>query len=1318
MSKIKKIIFSLMMAILTIVGFHTIINAYSVGQKDPVVITYDEYQNSGSIFCVEHWQALTTYNYYNVISQVTIEGNRSTDHEGNTIESWHNAKLAYILSADNGSYKRGGPVANAIWNYMYTWLTNVGQYHAGLYQGFSNGVHGSPTWLDTASDNYANNLGDTIQVKDNTNRDNIKVSAYERDGEAYMRVGPFNWSFPGQMVNVTAEDQNGNQISNLKFSSFNGSNEYWYGANNIESGKEFYLSVPMDLNLTKITRITGQASATVKGVNIWFLESTEGYKQNLIVREPYEVPVDLTTPFDYDITTQGNLKIIKVNKDNKEFVLPGVGFIIQHKETGKYLDQAPDGTISYVDEKDAMEFITNVKGEIPLEGLIVGTYVAYETKNPNYGYEFLAEGQEKPIVADETTVFIIENTQIYVKLSGYVWVDQVDGKRTERNDLFKTTTKTPIGEDQPDGKDILFNGVIVRLKDRTTGETLQETVTSKLDRYKDSVNNGNGEYLFMDVLIEKLKDYYIEFQYDGLTYTNVVPHIEQDRGSKSAESEEERDTFNKNFSKVEGKTRNTGFTKDANDKEKHALSYNLNEAEHEATLINNGQYTITANTDVPNYRIRNHFTYGQEEVQYINLGLYEREQPDLAIEKDLNNVRVAVNGYEHTYLYSQRFLNEGEYGSGFNVGVKFGSKYSNVSYTRAIYKADYEYRNEKENSKELKVYVTYEIKLRNESSNLTAKVNSMVEYFDQKYETIKAGTKLDGTKKIIEDIASPQVSNYNNNYKKAIINTNTTLGAGKETSIYVEFALSREAVINILNDKATLNSVSEINSYSIFNGNKIYAGIDRDSAPGNCIPGDTRTYEDDTDSSPALKLEVADAREIAGKVFLDETTGELMTGKIRQGSGAYEENEKGIKGVAITFQENTGSEKVYHATTNDNGDFFISGYIPGDYTLTYTWGDKTYTVQDYKATIYNKDRDQNNKKWYKENVDTRLSDAMDNYTTRQAIDEEIKRVTNGTESKITKTIMDSTTPTMGIGVEYESAYTASYGDRYTYRINNVDFGIVERARQDLKLTKRIKTLKATLANGQAIADLEIDENGNVTGNKQHVTYMKPSPNITPSNGFIRLELDNELIQGTILEVGYEIKAINQSELDFLSPNYYHYGIQEGQKITIEPTGIIDYLDKNWSFDSKKNPQWQVKTLEEIKNLELIAETVYNNEESKIEEKTILYTEGLKGTKLEPEQTAEIMLNVSKILTTAEDISLDNETEVAELNRPGGSKPESTPGSYVPGTTPIETDEAKAETTIVIPATGENQNYILPVIIGVTAFIIIGAGVIIIKKKVM
>lgn len=1325
MRQLKKIIVSVIIGIMAILGFYTTTKAYDVGER--LNISYYQYLTDSNIFCAEYGQALRDYNAYTIVSQVKIEGNKSTDQVGDTITSWHNAKMAYILSQDNGSIKDSGPVANSVWNYLYTWLTKVGQYHAGLSLTFSNGQQAAPSWIDKASTDYANNYGEEEKeekITDNTNKDNIKVVAYQgTDGNSYMRVGPFNWSFPGNMESVTVNDQNGNAIGGISFSSFSGNEEYWYEEDSIESGKDFYITVPMSSDITKITTITGKAKTKVNSVNIWFLEAIEGYKQNLIIREPYEAEVEIETTFDYDISTQGHLQVIKVNKDNQVVKLPGVTFHIQHKNTGKYVHRDERNKISYVNSKEeASVFTTDEKGEILIENLIVGTYVAYEIENPNYGYEILTEGVEHDVIVDKTEKFVISNKQVYIKLSGYVWVDKVDGKKSDRNDLFKTPNS-----EQPDSQDILFNGIKVRLKDRTTGETLQETVTSKLDHYKDSINDGNGEYLFKDVLIEKLKDYYIEFEYDGLTYTNVVPHIEKDTGSKSAEKAEgkgSRDEFNKNFSVVEGSGRNTGYTRDANGNEKHQLAYNIDESQHTATLINNGQYTITANTDVPDYKIRNHFTFGQEEIRYINLGLYEREQPDIALTKDLENVRVTINGYEHTYVYAQRFLNAGEYGDGFNVGVKFGSKYGSMSYSRAIYKADYEYRNENDQSKELKVYVTYKLTMRNKSDHLVTQVNKLVDYYDSKYELLAVGNKLDEKGRIVKGEMAHKEENYNGKYKKTTIQNNTRLEAEKEDSIYVEFALNREAVLNVLNNKANLDNVAEIASYSIFDGNKIYAGIDKNSNPGNSVPGDSRTYEDDTDASPALKLEVADAREMAGKVFLDETSGDLMTGQTRLGDGKYTENEKGIEGVDITLTETTGSGKVYTAKTDSNGDFLIKDYIPGDYTLTYTWGDKTYTVQNYKGTIYNDKDRQNNKKWYKENVDTRLSDAMDNLKTvqeapkgsREQIDDEIKKVMNQTEAKITRTKMDSTTPMMGIGVEYETTYTASMGDRYIYKVANIDLGIVERARQDLALKKRVKTLKATLTNGQVIVNLAIDENGNVTGEKNGITYMGPNPNIIPSNGFIRLELDNELIQGTVLEVGYEIKAINQSELDYLSDNYYLYGIVEGPVVTVEPTGIIDYLDKNWAFDSDKNPQWQVKTLDEIKDI--VAETVYNNPNATIEEKTILYTESLKGQQLEPTKSAEVMLHVSKILTTTDEISLDNETEIAELTKTGGSKPQSTPGNYVPGKAFMETDDSMAETTIVTPATGENQNYIVLIMIGTFAFVILGVGVVIIKKKLL
>ena len=1270
MGKLKKIAFGIAVILFAILGFATNSDAYHVGQK--VTLTSNQYLNSSNIFCMEHGQSISSVMNYTVISNVRIEGTKSTDHTGKTIDHWDNAKLAYILSQNNGSVKWTGPVANAIWNFGYTWMRDVGQYHAGLYLGFAGSKKGDySSWVDQGANDYANSIANGTNITDNTNKDNIQVVAYQKDGKAYMRIGPFNWTFGGTITDINVYDQDSNPISEKLFSSFSGSTENFFDASGIKSGTDFYISVPLDGTITKVTKITGNMQIKLKGVNIWFLEATNGYLQNMLIREPYETTDNVEINFDYDIPTTGRLRIIKVNKDNHEFKLPGVGFYIMNQDMGKYIKQDENGNISYVDTKEeATEFITDENGEIYIENLLVGEYVAYETQNPNYGYEFLTDGQVTEIIADETTEFMIENKQIYVKLSGYVWVDKISGKLSTRNDLYHDS-------DYDDG-DILLDGITVRLKDRTTGETIMEATTAD-----------GGEYLFMDVLIEKLQDYYIEFEYDGLTYTNVMPNIDKDNGSKSAENAEVRDRFNKNFSTVEGgSSEDTGITLDENGNKVHDLSYNLDKNEHKSTLINNGQFLITGNTDETGYSIWDHFTYGMEEIKYINQGLYERSQPDMALIKDLENVRVAVNGYQHVYDYSQRFLNQGEYGDGFNVGVKFGQKYGSMSYTRAIYKADYEYIDEADNSKELKVFVTYRIALRNETTDLVNKINSIIDYYDANYTLLRAGTALDENGNITGEELTHTETAYNDEYSKTVINTNITLDPQSTKDVYV-------------------------NSYSVFdtNGN-VYAGIDKDSNPANSTPGDKTTYQDDTDSAPGFKLEVADSRTLSGKVFLDSTTGELMTGEIRQGSGAYEEGELGIEGVEITLTENTGSGKVYNATTDSNGDFLITDYIPGDYTLTYTWGNETYTVQNYKGTVYDSTRDQTNKQWFKENVEERKTDAIDDYNLRQQIDEELKHITSSTETTIDK--MNSTTPTMGIGVEYESVYTASSGDRYTYEINNVDFGIVERARQKLGMTKRVKTAKVTLANGQVIIDATIDENGNITGEKDHLTHMGPSETAVPANGYVRIELDNELIQGAILEVGYEVKATNLSEMDYLSENYYKYGIIEGDVVTITPTAVIDYLDRDWAFDETNNPDWQIKSLDEIKDL--VAEVVYNNENSTINAKTILYTEKLKQYNLKPTEAASVDLLVSRMLATSDEISIDNETEVAVLDKTGGAKPDETPGNYIPGSGHTEIDDNMAETVLVTPATGENLNIIIPIVVGVTALVILGVGIFLIKKR--
>ena len=589
MSKVKKLLIGMIVMALAILAFANIANAaYSVGQS--VSVTYSDYLNDPNLYCVEHNQALSGRLTYRVISEIDIRGNTSTDHTGKSINSWHNAKLAHILSADNGGYKESGPVQNAIWNYMYTWMKNVGQYHEGLYDGFASTVQGNGSYLDSSSSDYANELAN-LGITDNTNKAGIKVQS---DGN-YIKIGPFNWSFAGTLNNIAVKDQNGNTVSGITFQIYTGTTINTIGVGSIQSGRDFYISIPISSGISRITTISASGSTEVEGVKVWFLESQNGYSfQNLIAREPYRTPYPYETTFEYNIDLLGSLRVIKVNKDNHEIRLQGVGFKFQNKQSGLYVHEDANGNITYVPENQATEFVTDANGEILIENLIVGTYIAYETQNPNYGYEFISDGVEGTVIVDKTQDFVIENKQIYVKLSGYVWVDKQSEKQSQRNSLYR--------DDLKDDADELLEGVIVRLIDRTTGEVVKNDDGEDFYALTKEIDLGDSiirYYQFVDVKIENLENYYIQFEYDGLTYTNVTPHIDKDNGSKAAENPGVRDAFNKKFSTIEGTSETTGVALDENGNVAHELSYRKDKEQHKSTFINEGlpvgQYPITAN---------------------------------------------------------------------------------------------------------------------------------------------------------------------------------------------------------------------------------------------------------------------------------------------------------------------------------------------------------------------------------------------------------------------------------------------------------------------------------------------------------------------------------------------------------------------------------------------------------------------------------------------------------------------------------------------------------------------------------------------------
>ena len=406
MSKIKKLA---VLCFMILLGSFVITNSVNAESK---YFSYADLCYNETLLCAQHHQGMHG-STYKLVTEINITGNKSTGN-GATVESWHNAKLASILSHRRGQGNYGVndvedlPVQNAIWKYLGTWISEVGYKHR-IAQYFVNnsGKANFNTSIEAEAEEYANNYknGNLTQITDKTDKSKIKVTQYTEGNEQYLRVGPFKYEFPEKLSEINVITDKNSKMKIKCFEKCIKENQYskYSNINQIKSGDEFYISVKMPTDGTsQIKKITVKGKANVKHVTIKFWESLNMSEQNLLQYNYKDEEIDINQTFDYDIRILGNLKVIKVNKDNTKIKLQGVGFYIQNKDTKKWV-KAKNDTVSYTDKKeDATEFITDKNGEITIKNLVVGTYVAYETKNPNYGYEIIKEGQEKSITVDKT----------------------------------------------------------------------------------------------------------------------------------------------------------------------------------------------------------------------------------------------------------------------------------------------------------------------------------------------------------------------------------------------------------------------------------------------------------------------------------------------------------------------------------------------------------------------------------------------------------------------------------------------------------------------------------------------------------------------------------------------------------------------------------------------------------------------------------------------------------------------------------------------------------------------------------------------------
>lgn len=1136
----------------------------------------------------------------------------------------------------------------------------------------------------------------------------------------------------------------------------------------------------------------------------------------------------------------GNLRISKIDTDSGK-KLAGVKFKIKNSNGAYIRAVTTEGEQNEVKQsihltglKDANEyyattFITNEEGIIEIHNLLIGDYQVIETSiGENDGYEIddnyiswesnvnkngkgriakvRVEKQSSENTKDTTnnnvTMLTVKNKKKYIDLKGYVWQDIEGFSKSEyqTNDHYQA--------DEDDINDRLLEGITVQLKDEN-GQIIQ--LKNEKEEFVDAetTTNKNGEYAFQKVEINEMNHYQIEFIYNGMSYEAVEKDPDKKNTNGSKAEEINRDQFNKAYETITyGKSNQYDLAYEY-DKDKHEsqllygdkanYNYGYDHDKTEGREPVSGvdkQYEMRAITKLADIISSEEINKKDStEVANINLGIKKRVQLDLMLGKELNSVKVSINGENHVYQYADRYNSNNNED---NMGPQVSFEKKDKTYTRALYASDVCY--EGENS--LQVKVTYKIKISLEALDLTSHVNEITDYYSNQYfnekENVKVGKKIDNNGDIEEgfelEFDFDEVDSEEANYYKMIIKNPCDLTCSNEkvnanqALVYVQLEVKPEKIVELISGKDKLYNYAEITSYSTERNGKPYARIDRDSQPGNLEienNGENSTNnEDDNDRAPGLQLILQEERKTDGKVFIDEVKetdsfkpSELNTEQIRQANGIYDDQEEGVEGVTVQLvkvDENTGETniaRVYNqnmreweeatTVTNDKGEFEIKGFLPDNYKIVYTWGGQgeagqKIRVQDYKGTVYQNPDRKNEKEWYKEKT-PRYSDGMDNYITREEIDRQTEKITYANKEVVKEysgdievkdnkkeeviTTMDSITPVFKVNIEYE-ANTEQYDTSTEYELDedgsikmdgiyaikkegyknylqHIDFGIVERAKQALQLSEQIKNVKVTLADGTVLVNSKMKEDGTFE-KANHAVHI---PKSEGADGQFKIEIDNEIIQSAKLEITYQLQITNVSEKDYVNREFYWYGDGHGDNqedlVALKANRVIDYLDNQLAIEGEQENQ-RDEIIQRDNQNDLISEGLLK-EENLLSETALIkqFDQNLTPSPNNNKETKTFVVN--KLLTNIsadDDMTFNNDSEIIEVIKTGGSSLITIPGNYNRSESSMEIDNDKAESVIIIPPTGLKIDYIVYTVLAITSLGILTVGIILIRKYVL
>lgn len=205
---------------------------------------------------------------------------------------------------------------------------------------------------------------------------------------------------------------------------------------------------------------------------------------------------------------------------------------------------------------------------------------------------------------------------------------------------------------------------------------------------------------------------------------------------------------------------------------------------------------------------------------------------------------------------------------------------------------------------------------------------------------------------------------------------------------------------------------------------------------------------------------------------------------------------------------------------------------------------------------------------------------------------------------IENTKMTAITPKIILDIEYNRMATSGNDNADNqnlsgnnkkngqYKLENLDFGLVERPRAQLEIEKEVENVKVTLSDGTILFDntqgaknivWQDNKEWDVRTAEKDLEEESPKYNVgeyrfrtllgnklpgANKTGLIQVIIDNELMYGATIQIIYNVTVKNVGEVDYGSYEFYAKGTLANNtpKSTTSADQVICYVPNNMQFD--------------------------------------------------------------------------------------------------------------------------------------------------------